>query len=129
MTSRAEPTIRDGLTAQLIAIGLVGGLVSGLLGVGGGVVMVPLLVYWAGYTQRVAHATSLGAIIPISLVSVLAFGAAGKVRLHEALLLAAGAIVGANLGARLLTRANERSLKLGFGGFLVVIAVAMAVRS
>ncbi len=80
---------------RLGAIGLAGGLFSGLLGVGGGVVMVPLLVLWGGYGQRDAHAVSLGAIIPISAAGMIAFGAAGEVRLPEALALAAGSIVGA----------------------------------
>jgi uncharacterized protein len=112
---------------RLGAIGLAGGLFSGLLGVGGGVVMVPLLVLWAGYGQRDAHAVSLGAIIPISAAGVLAFGAAGEIRFWEALALAAGSIAGAQAGARLLARADERKLKLSFGLFLVVVAVFMAV--
>jgi uncharacterized protein len=112
---------------RLGAIGLAGGLFSGLLGVGGGVVMVPLLVLWAGYGQRDAHAVSLGAIIPISAAGVLAFGLAGEIRLLEALALAAGSIAGAQVGARLLARADERKLKLAFGLFLVVVAVFMAV--
>jgi uncharacterized protein len=112
---------------RLGAIGLAGGLFSGLLGVGGGVVMVPLLVLWGGYGQRDAHAVSLGAIIPISAAGVLTFGAAGEIRAWEALALAVGSIAGAQVGARLLARADERTLKLAFGVFLLVVAVVMAV--
>jgi uncharacterized protein len=112
---------------RLGVIGLAGGVFSGLLGVGGGVVMVPLLVLWAGYGQRDAHAVSLGAIIPISAAGVLTFGAAGEIRFLEALALAVGAIVGAQAGARLLARADERKLKLAFGLFLLVVAVLMVV--
>jgi uncharacterized protein len=112
---------------RLGAIGLAGGLFSGLLGVGGGVVMVPLLVLWGGYGQRDAHAVSLGAIIPISAAGMIAFGAAGEVRLPEALALAVGSIVGAQAGARLLARAEERKLKLAFGLFLLLVAVLMVV--
>lgn len=112
---------------RLGAIGLAGGLFSGLLGVGGGVVMVPLLVLWGGFGQRDAHAVSLGAIIPISAAGVLTFGAAGEIRLWEGLALAVGAIAGAQAGARLLARADERKLKLAFGLFLLVVAVLMAV--
>ena len=118
-----------GLEPRLVAIGLAGGLLSGLLGVGGGIVMVPLLVLWATYGQRDAHAISLGAIIPISCASVLTFGAAGKVRPAEALALAAGSIAGARLGAGALTRIEERPLKLVFGLFLGAVAVLMLVRS
>ena len=113
--------------ARLGAIGLLGGFLSGLLGVGGGVIMVPLLVLWAGFAQRDAHAVSLGAIIPISVVGVLTFGVAGEVRFGYAVALALGAVLGAQLGARALARASERSLKLAFGGFLVLTAVVMAV--
>ena len=111
---------------RLGAIGLAGGLFSGLLGVGGGVVMVPLLVLWGGYGQRDAHAVSLGAIIPISAAGVLTFGAAGEIRIWEAVALAIGSIAGAQAGARLLARADERKLKLAFGVFLLVVAVVMA---
>jgi uncharacterized protein len=112
---------------RLGAIGLAGGLFSGLLGVGGGVVMVPLLVLWGGYGQRDAHAVSLGAIIPISAAGVLTFGVAGEIRVWEALALAGGSIAGAQVGARFLARADERKLKLAFGAFLLVVAAVMAV--
>jgi uncharacterized protein len=112
---------------RLGAIGLAGGLFSGLLGVGGGVVMVPLLVLWGGFGQRDAHAVSLGAIIPISAAGVLTFGAAGEIQVWEALALAVGAIAGAQAGARLLARVDERKLKLAFGVFMLIVAVLLAV--
>jgi uncharacterized protein len=112
---------------RLGAIGLAGGLFSGLLGVGGGVVMVPLLVLWGGFGQRDAHAVSLGAIIPISAAGVLTFGAAGEIRVWEAFALAVGAIAGAQAGARLLARVDERKLKLAFGVFMLIIAVLLVV--
>jgi uncharacterized membrane protein YfcA len=76
------------LGKQFGLIGGAGGVLSGLLGVGGGIVMVPLLVLRAGYRQRDAHAMSLGAIIPISLASVVTYGAAGEVRVGYAVALA-----------------------------------------
>jgi uncharacterized protein len=116
------------LDPKLLAIGLGGGLLSGLLGVGGGVVMVPLLVLWAAYPQRDAHAVSLGAIIPISVAGIATYGVAGEVRYWQALGLAAGSIVGAGIGAGLLARIDERLLKIVFGAFLVGIAALMGVR-
>ena len=113
---------------RLGAIGLAGGLFSGLLGVGGGVVMVPLLVLWGGFGQRDAHAVSLGAIIPISAAGVLTFGAAGEIQVWEGLALAAGAIAGAQVGARLLARVDERKLKLAFGVFMLIVAVLLVVK-
>ena len=88
-------------------------MLSGLLGVGGGI-MVPLLVLWAGYEQRDAHAMSLGAIIPISIARILTFGVAGEVRPGGGRP-RVGSIVGARLGAGMLARIEERPLKLVFG--------------
>jgi uncharacterized membrane protein YfcA len=116
------------LTRRLATIGGAGGLLSGLLGVGGGLVMVPLLVLWAGYRQRDAHAMSLAAIIPISLASVLTFGAAGEVRVGYAIALTAGSIVGARVGAGLLAGIDERALKIAFGLFCAVAAILLVVR-
>ena len=126
----AEPRIARArlLNPQLVTIGLAGGVLSGLLGVGGGIVMVPLLVLWAGYAQRDAHAMSLGAIVPISVAGVLTYGVAGQVRLPEAIALAVGAVAGARVGAGLLSRLGDRPLKLAFGSFLVAVALLMAVR-
>jgi uncharacterized membrane protein YfcA len=111
----------------LLGIGLVGGFASGLLGIGGGTVMVPLLVLAAGVGQRFAHALSLAAIIPISIVGVTVFAVSGEVRLPEAAALAVGAIVGARIGAGMLADIDERLLKRVFGLFLVAVAVVMAV--
>lgn len=116
------------LDPKLLAIGLGGGALSGLLGVGGGVVMVPALVLLAGYAQREAHAVSLGAIIPISAAGIATYGVAGEVRWWQALALAAGSIAGAPIGASLLARIDERLLKIIFGTFLMGVAVLLGAR-
>jgi hypothetical protein len=116
------------LTPKLALVGAVGGVTSGLLGVGGGILIVPLLVLWAGYTQRDAHAWSLGAIVPIAIAGLIAYGAAGEVRVPEALALALGSIVGAALGAGALARMPERELKIAFGAFLILCAAVMVVQ-
>jgi uncharacterized membrane protein YfcA len=117
------------LDPKLLVIGLGGGLLSGLLGVGGGIIMVPLLVLWAGYGQRDAHAMSLGAIIPISIAGIATYGVAGEVHWWYALGLAAGSIVGARVGAGMLAKIDERLLKIIFGVFLVGISVLVGVRA
>ena len=117
------------LDPKLLAIGLGGGFLSGLLGVGGGIVMVPLLVLWASYSQRDAHATSLGAIIPISIAGIATYGVAGEVRYGTALALAAGSVIGAPIGARLLVRIDERLLKVVFGTFVVGVAALLGARA
>jgi uncharacterized membrane protein YfcA len=113
---------------RLVAIGLLGGALSGLLGVGGGTIMVPLLVFWAGYAQRDAHATSLGAIIPISIVSAATLATGAHVDLRVAALLALGAVGGARWGAAALASADDRKLQWLFGWFLVAAAFLMLVR-
>jgi uncharacterized membrane protein YfcA len=126
MADASSPRMR--LDRRLATIGGAGGLLSGLLGVGGGLVMVPLLVFWAGYRQRDAHAMSLGAIIPISLASVITFGAAGQVRVGYAVALTLGSIVGARVGVGVLARIDERRLKIVFGLFLAATSILLLVR-
>ena len=116
------------LDPRLLAIGFGGGVLSGLLGVGGGVIMVPLLVLWARYSQREAHAVSLGAIIPISIAGIATYGVAGEVRYWQAIGLALGSVVGARIGAGLLARIDERLLKFVFGTFLVGVAALLGAR-
>ncbi|MDQ4026190.1 MAG: sulfite exporter TauE/SafE family protein [Actinomycetota bacterium] len=111
--------------ATFLAIGLVAGVASGLLGVGGGTVMVPLLTAFAAFSQHRAHATSLAAIVPIAAVAVVVFAAEGVVEYDTAALLALGSIAGAPLGARAMAAVGERSLEAAFGLFLVAVGIAM----
>jgi uncharacterized membrane protein YfcA len=128
MTAKLEEREDERLgTRRLAGIGLTGGVLSGLLGVGGGIVIVPLLVASGRVGQRRAHALSLGAIIPISLASILTYGVAGRIDFKLAAALAAGAIVGARVGAGALARASERLLKLIFGVFLVAVAASIVL--
>jgi uncharacterized protein len=122
-----SPSSRRLLEPRLVVIGLLGGLLSGLLGVGGGVIMVPALVLWAGFGQREAHAFSLGAIIPISAASTATYGIAGEVSIPAAVLLVAGSMIGARMGASALTHIDEVALKLVFGVFLVLAAALMVI--
>lgn len=110
------------------AIGAAGGLASGLLGVGGGIVMVPLLVAAAGLGQREAHATSLAAIVPVALAGAATFAAAGHIEGGPAILLAAGALAGAPVGARILAAADETALRLGFGLFAIAVGIVLLWR-
>jgi len=93
------------------------------------VIMVPLLVLWAGYGQRDAHAASLGAIIPISIAGLLTYGIAGEVNWLDAAALAVGAVAGARIGAGMLTRIDERLLRVAFGVFLVAVSITMGIRA
>lgn len=109
----------------LVLIGLAAGVLSGLLGVGGGIVMVPLLVGVVGLSQHSAHATSLAALVPIAAVGAVKFAAEGSVDYRIAALLALGALLGAPLGAALMARAKEGVLKTLFGILMVAVGAQL----
>lgn len=86
----------------LIVAGAVGGFLSGFFGVGGGIIMVPLLMAWAKFDQKRASATSLLAIVPTSLVGAITYASNHQVDVLVAALVAIGAIIGAPFGSKLL---------------------------
>lgn len=108
-----------------IAIGLLTGLLSGLFGVGGGVILVPLLVLILRFDQRLAAGTSLAAIVPTASVGVISYALHGSVAWIPALILAAGAVGGAQLGTWLLPRLSLTALRWGFVAFLAVVIVSL----
>jgi len=108
-----------------VAIGLVAGFLSGLFGVGGGILIVPALVLLAGFEQKRAAGTSLAAIVPTSLVGVGSYALTGHVDWLAALLLAAGAVGGAQLGSLLLDRLPRRAIQWAFIAFIAVVIVSL----
>lgn len=113
-------------TIRLAAIGIVAGTFSGLFGVGGGLVMVPLLLM-LGYDERGATATSLCAIVIIAALAAGAQGLYGNVDLENALLLMGPAVLGVALGVAIQQRVSERAVSLMFSLLLVVVAVELIV--
>jgi uncharacterized protein len=109
----------------LIGVGAAAGLLSGLFGVGGGILLVPAMVLIVGFVQHRAQATSLAAIVPIAVVGALVFGRADSVNFVAAALLAVGSLAGVQVGARLMHRLSDRALTRVFGIFLVIVAIAM----
>ena len=108
------------------AIGAIGGLAGGLLGVGGGFVMVPLQVIWAGRTQHRATGTSLAAILPIGVVAAATyyFGRSSpQTDLTVAFFLAVGGIVGAFFGSLAARRISDRALSMIFAVLLVAVGL------
>ncbi|MCM3661775.1 sulfite exporter TauE/SafE family protein [Georgenia satyanarayanai] len=112
---------------RLGAAGVAVGVLSGLLGIGGGVVLVPLLVLLMGMAQKRAQATSLAAITLTAVAGAASYGVAGDVALVPALVVAAGGIVGTLVGAELVHRMSERTLRIVFAAVMVVVAVRMAL--
>jgi uncharacterized membrane protein YfcA len=113
---------------RLGAIGALGGVFSGLFGVGGGTVIVPLLILWFGYGERLATGTSLAAIVLIGLLGALAQGGIyGNVHLGTGLWLAIPAVGGVLLGTALQQRISERAVSMLFAVLLLIIAVELIV--
>jgi uncharacterized protein len=110
-----------------IGIGLASGLLSGLFGVGGGTVIVPLLVLLLGFDQRLAAGTSLAAIVPTATVGVISYAVHGSVAWIPALILAAGAVVGAQIGTWLLPKLSQTALRWAFVAFLAVVIVSLYI--
>lgn len=124
MPEEAHPRrVRD--YAAFVGIGLAAGLLSGLFGVGGGTVIVPLLLLLVGFTPRLAAGTSLAAIVPTASVGVISYALADAVAWVPALILSAGAVVGAQVGVRLLRRLPQSAVRWGFVVFLVVVIVSL----
>jgi uncharacterized membrane protein YfcA len=111
----------------LVAIGLAAGFFSALFGVGGGVIVVPLLVLLAGYSGRVATGTSLAAIGLTALFGVVAFGLLGEVEWDDALVVGLPATAGTLAGTWLQQRVSSRMLVLLFTVFLLAVAVRLFV--
>jgi uncharacterized membrane protein YfcA len=110
---------------RLAAIGTAAGVFSGLFGVGGGTVMVPLLVIWLGYGEREATGTSLAAIVVIAAVAGGAQAVYGNVDWGKALLVGAPAVGGVLAGTALQQRVPQRTISLIFAGLLVVTAITL----
>ncbi len=109
----------------LIGIGLLAGFLSGILGIGGGVIMVPLLLL-IGFTQHQAQGTSLAAMVPpVTLLAVLQYSKEGHVDWKMALVISATFIIGGLFGAKIATAINEQLLKRIFGVLMLFIAIKM----
>jgi uncharacterized membrane protein YfcA len=115
------------MAVRLVLIGLVAGFFSALFGVGGGIIVVPLLVLVARFSDRPAMATSLAAIGLIALVGAVSYALHGDVHVGYALLVGLPAAFGAVAGASLHQRLATPVLTFGFAGFLAAIGVWLLV--
>lgn len=128
----SAPTVDDSSLSrkQLLqgaAIGLVAGLASGYVGVGGGFIMVPLMLSIIGIPMRKASGTSLIAVMILAIPGVIEQGIIGNINYLAGIAIVIGTIPGAVIGARLVTKVPERTLRLLFGCFLIVAAVMLVL--
>jgi hypothetical protein len=126
MPAPAEALRRRSL--RLAVIGTLAGLFSGLFGVGGGSVIVPLLVLWLGYEEHAATATSLAAIIFIAAFAASTQGLYGNVHVLDALLIGVPAVAGVLIGTRLQQRLPARTVSLLFAAVLLLSAGELIAR-
>ena len=119
---------RTSRTLKLAAIGTLAGLFSGLFGVGGGSVIVPLLMLWLGYEERMATATSLAAIVFIAAYAAGVQGIYGNVHLLDAALVGVPAVAGVLGGAWLAQKLPARAIALSFSVVLIASAIELVVR-
>jgi uncharacterized membrane protein YfcA len=133
-TASAGPAVADGSASAspanprlgaLLLIGVLGGVLSGLFAIGGGILMIPLLAWRARMDQRRAAATSLVAIVPTAVVSSAAYLLHGEIDVVAGALVAVGAVAGAVIGSRLLRRLPVTWLRWAFIVFLLTIAVRL----
>lgn len=107
-----------------VVIGLLGGIASGLFGVGGGIVIVPALIYWAGFSQHLATGTSLCVLLPpIGLAAAVEYYRYGNVDIRAAMILAACMFVGAWVGAFFANKMQGPQLRLLFGLFISALGI------
>ncbi len=115
------------MAVRLVLIGLAAGFFGALFGVGGGIILVPLLIASSSFLPRTAMATSLAAIGLIALEGVVFYGVHGDLKPIDAAIIGIPAAFGAVLGTALQQRMANRTLSLAFAGLLVIVAVRLFI--
>ncbi len=111
---------------SLVLIGLIAGFFSGTLGIGGSVVMIPLLILWINFSQHEAQGTSLAVLaVPVTLLAAYNYYQEGFVNWKYAIIIAITFIIGGYLGSKLAISINQALLKKIFGGVLLIVAIKM----
>ncbi|MFN2612866.1 MAG: TSUP family transporter [Solirubrobacterales bacterium] len=108
-----------------VLLGFLGGVVSGLLGVGGGILFVPTLAIFQDQSQLHAEATSLLAIVPVAMVAAYRQSGYGNVRVRDGLVIGALSPIGVLIGVEVANAVSQRTLELGFSALSVFIAARL----
>ncbi|MCT0255062.1 MULTISPECIES: sulfite exporter TauE/SafE family protein [unclassified Synechocystis] len=111
---------------SFIVLGLLAGFASGLIGIGGGLIIVPVLVFGFGFTQHLAQGTTLALMVPpIGIAAAWTYYQKGDVDIRVAVLICVGFVLGSLFGARVATSISNELLGRIFGGAMLVIALKM----
>lgn len=114
----------------LLAIGAVAGFASGMVGIGGGLIIVPALIYFLGMPQQAAQGTSLALMLPpVGALAVLAYHRAGHVNFSYAAVVMITFVLGAWLGGKTAIKLNAATVRLVFAAFLFYVACSLAWKS
>jgi uncharacterized protein len=118
------------MIVAFLGIGLVAGIASGIFGIGGGVLIVPALVFLCGFGQEQSVGTSLAVLLPpVGLAAVLEYYRNGNVNLKAAIFIALGLFLGAWLGALVAHKLGDAWLKMAFGIFVIGLGLWMVMAS
>ena len=110
----------------LLLIGLAAGILGGLIGVGGGIIIVPSLIYFLGFSQKEAQGTSLGILLlPVGILGVLQFYKAGYVDMRTVWLVSFGFLVGSYFGSKVALRFSQETVRKIFAIVMILIAIKM----
>lgn len=110
----------------IIMVGVAAGMLSGLVGVGGGIIIVPSLVYFIGFSQKTAQGTSLGLILlPVGILGVLQYYKQGHLDVKVVCILAIGFLAGSYFGSKIALSISQETLKKVFAVLMILIAVKM----
>jgi uncharacterized protein len=110
----------------LLLVGLAAGMLSGLVGVGGGLIIVPALVYFLAFSQKEAQGTSLGILLlPVGILGVWQYYKSGHIDFKVVGMVSAGFIIGALFGSKLATKIPDQTLKKAFACMMIITACKM----
>lgn len=110
----------------LLCIGLFAGILSGMVGIGGGIVIVPALVYFMGMSQQEAQGTSLAVLLlPVGILAVYLYYNAGYVDVKSALIIALTFVIGGFVGSKIAISIDQNMLKKVFGVFMLLLSLKM----
>ncbi len=110
----------------LLAVGLAAGVLSGLVGIGGGIIIVPVLVYFLGFSQHQAQGTTLFMfLMPIGILGVMNYHKQGYVDYKTALIIATTFVIGSYFGSKLAISIDQKTIKKVFGAIIIILGAKM----
>lgn len=126
MNDLNRPKMSLSMVLILLLIGVAAGFASGFVGVGGGIIIVPALVFFLGYTQHMAQGTSLALMLPpIGLLGFYNYYKSGNTNVYAAMVIAVAFIAGAYFGSKLSIGLDQRIVKKVFGGVMMLAAAKL----